>query len=169
MKKKKIKKEENPKVKKIKKIIIIVLLVWVAVNRIYGLFITNETLTSDLINLVTEEYEFVRVTECLSKYMDAINSQNANDIIYMYTDNYRIENNITAENVLSINRLSNVLYFKIEQLYKDDTHYYAWITFYNQKDELNIEKIKSEFTIQFYKNNTFSITPLIQENIVQGD
>ena len=169
MKKKKIKKEENPKVKKIKKIIIIVLLVYVAVNRIYGLFITNETLTSDLINLVTEEYEFVRVSECLSKYMDAINSQNANDIIYMYTDNYRVENNITAENVLSINRLSNVLYFKIEQLYKGDTHYYAWITFYNQKDELNIEKIKSEFTIQFYKNNTFSITPRIQENIVQGD
>ena len=169
MRKKKVEKEENPRVKKIKKIIFIILLIYLVISRICGLFIAKETYSDDLINLVTDEYEFVRVSNCMSKYMDAINSKNANDVLYIYAESYKTENNITTENVLNVNNLSNILYFKINQLYRDNTNYYAWVTFYSEADELNIEKYTCEFTIQFYKNNTFAITPQIQENLVQGD
>lgn len=169
MKKKKEKKEENPKILKIKTIIFIVLLVYIIINRVYSLFIINETSSDNLLESVTDEYEFVRVSECMSKYMKAINSQNTNDIINVYSEDYKKENNITTENVLSINNLSNIVCFKVEELYKDNTKYYAYVTFYSELDNSDIEKNSCEFTIRFYNNNTFAITPQIQEDINQGD
>lgn len=163
------KKEKNPKFKKIKNVILIVLAIYIVINRIYGFFIAKETSNDNLISPVTEEYEFVTISKCMSKYMDAINSKDANNIISIYSDDYKTENNITTENVLNLNNLSNIVSFKIDKLYRDNTKYYAFVTFYNQLDNSNIEKSNFEFTIHFYKNNTFAIKPQIQENLIQGD
>ena len=166
--KKKKEKIENPKLKKIKNIIMIIFVIYIAIKGIISLFITNET-PNNTVSLATNEYSFVRVSECLSKYIEALNTKNPNDIIPIYSDKYKTENNITTDNVLSINNLSNVVNFKIEELYSDNIYYYAYVTFYNQDENSNIEKSSQEFTIQLYENNTFAITPQIRENLVQGD
>lgn len=163
------KKEKNQKFKKIKNIIMIILLIYIVINRVCALFITKETSNSNTITPATNEYSFVRVSECISKYISAINSEEPNDIINIYSDDYKKEKNITVDNVLSVNNLSNIVSFKIEQLYSDYTYFYAYVTFYNESEDSIIEKSNHEFTIQLYKNNTFAITPYIQENIVQGD
>lgn len=167
--KKKKEKKENPKWKKLKMIIMIILVIYIVINRIIGMFMTSQTSNNNTVSLATNEYSFVRVSECLSKYIAAINTKNPNDIIAIYSDKYKTENNITTDNVFSINNLSNVVSFKIEQLYSDNTYYYAYVTFYNQDENSNIEKSSQELTIQLYKNNTFAITPQIPENLVQGD
>lgn len=162
-------KKENPNIKKIKIVVVILLLLFLIIYRIIALFTTHETSNVNYITSVKEEYEFVMVSDSIGKYMDAINSKNEDEIISIYSSDYKDENKITTENVLNVNNLSNIKSYKINQLYKDATYYYVWVTFYTENDEPKVIKNDVGLTLQYYANNTFSIIPKIPENLIQGD
>lgn len=165
MRKKKENKENKP-ISKNAKIIIVVLFLFLVIHRLFSLFIVKESLNNTSASPVTTESEFIIISQCFSKYADAINSKNPDNVLPIYENDYKKENNITTENVLGINDLSDIAFFRIEKLYSNSTNYYAWVTFYSESDEANAEKNTYEFTIQFYRNNTFTLTPQIPENIV---
>lgn len=169
-KKNKEREEENPKVKKIKIILIIIVLIYLVIGKVYSLIKSKETSSNNVVSIVTEEYEYLRVSDGLSKYVNLVNSKNAKEIISIYASEYKENNNITLDNVMDINNLSNIVGFKIRKMYRDDTHYYVFVSFYSESEESNVTNNMCELTIQFYKNNTFAIIPQINENImIQGD
>jgi len=162
------KKDKNTKLKKAKKIFIILLLSYIVIGKVYSLF-TKETSSNNEIKPATSEAEYLIVSECLSNYINALNSGNANDIMDIYEYNFKQENNITIDNVLEINKLYNILFFRIDKLYVDNNCYYAEVTFYSESSEQKLNKNVCELTIQFYKNNTFTIEPHNFKNLVQGE
>ena len=160
-------KKEKIVIKKIKIIAIVIVLLYLVISRIVGLFTTKET--ANIITPATNEHSFIVISECLSKYIEAINSKNPDNVINIYSYKYKTENNITKDNVFDINNLSNIVNFKIDKLYSDYRCFYVYATFYSQTEDMKIEKSNHEFTIQLYKNNTFTIIPKIETKIVQGD
>lgn len=155
------------KVEQAKKIIFIVIIIFCVINRIYVLFFSNETSSKNTVYIVNDEYLYAVINQCILKYVGYLNNEDSNALLSIYDMNYKEQNNITSENVLEINTLRNIEYFRISKLYKSNVNYYVLGKLYYKQDDI-IREMDFEITVKLYKNHTFSITPFIENDLIEG-
>ena len=121
--------------------------------------------------IVTNPSNFYTVNSCLYRIITHISSQDYNNLLLLLNDNYKIENKITNENVLSIfpkvnsssTYVSEKMYY--QELNSNITKYYVMgyideNKIYDGEDLKNIEKNYSYFIVYLdSKNEIFSVEP----------
>lgn len=159
---------------------IILLILAVGVVIITAIFTKGKKEQPD-INIVTNYSNFYTVTSCLSRIITYITEKDNDSLILVLSENYKNENNITKENVLSYfdiietdsSFISKKMYY--EDLNKNITKYYVYG--YVEKNQLFDEQfytkldIKDIYFIVYLdkESKTFSIEPYSGDIFKDGD
>ena len=152
------------------KVLAIVLAIAVIGLGVYKLFFSKnndkDKLDTETISIVTDSNRFYTVAGCIDKYYAYLSSDNKDNLLILLSDEYKKENNITAENIYSyIKKMDNFYTFSpsimyYQRLSKDTYKYYVsgslegtYLNFKGEPEEIYIVVILDE------SNTTFAIEP----------
>lgn len=162
-------------VKNKKNILIILGVIIAIVVLIIKIFFGNDKQSN--INIVKSSSKFYTVSNCVSRYINYLYSEDIDNVILLLEKNYKKKNNINNDNLFKkINKLDNFYSFSPTKMYEEVindnlTKYY--VKGYLVPDDLDFfETNKVEYYIIVYFNNkksTYSIVPYDGKLFKNGD
>lgn len=159
--------------------IILVIVTVLVVVITYFIERDNEQVSND-IEIVKNYSDFYTVNSCLYRVVTYLFTQNTDDLLLILNDEYKEENNITEENVLSLfdpveydsTFVSEKMYY--EKISQNITKYYVkgYIEknqILDESDTVNLDKKQVYFIVYLdSENSLFSIEPYSGDIFIGG-
>ena len=150
------------------RLLLILVLIVVIIFIVYRILSNNNDKHD--IKIVESSSKFYTVSNCVSRYINYLNSEDVDNILLLLDNSYKKKNNISSNNLFSkIFKLDNYYSFEARLMYQEDVKDYIikyYVKGYLIKEDMDFSNDKIDYyliVILDSKNSTYSIIPYNEE------